>query len=65
MDALIIFSKKKDGGLHLCVKYRGLNDKYLLPLKKMQDRSMGAKYYIRLDLKDSYNSIIFQEGMNA
>ena len=52
----IIFTKKKDGSLHLCVDYRALNaitvkNRYLLPLiLEMLDRMRDAKVFTKLDL---------------
>ena len=64
----ILFIAKKDGGLRLCVDYRGLNevtikDQYPLPLiSSILDRLGGAKYYTKLDIKDAYHNIRIKEG---
>ena len=56
--APILFSKKKDGRLRLCVDYRALNkntiaDSYPLPcIDELLSRLQGAKYFSRLDLRD-------------
>lgn len=56
----ILFAKKKDGSLRLCVDYRRLNDitvknVYPLPLiDEMLDRLSDSKYFTTLDLKDAY-----------
>ena len=65
--ASILFTKKKDGGLQLCVDYRGLNalirkNKHpLLLINEVLDWLVKAKIYTRLDLKDTYNLICIQE----
>ena len=59
----ILFIPKKDGKLRLCVNYRKLNtimikDKYLLPnIRKFQNHLIGAKWFIKLDLREAYNLI--------
>ena len=58
--APILFAKKKDGRLRLCVDYRALNkntivDSYPLPrIDELLSRLQGAKYFSRLDLRDGY-----------
>ena len=58
--APILFAKKKDGRLRLCVDYRALNkntivDSYPLPrIDELLSRLQGAKYFSRLDLCDGY-----------
>jgi len=64
----IMFIKKKDGKLQLCVDYRELNDitkkdRYPLPLiGESLDRLQGAKYFTQLDIKDAYHNIRTREG---
>ena len=66
--APILFAKKKDGSLRLCVDYRRLNDitvknVYPLPLiDEMLDRLGGAKFFTTLDLKDAYWLIRIKSG---
>ena len=61
--APILFVPKKDGGLRLCVDYKGLNkvtvkNRHPLPLvSKTLDRLTGAKVFTKLDLKDAYHRI--------
>lgn len=61
--APILFVPKKDGGLRLCVDYRGLNkvtikNRHPLPLiSEILDRLAGAKIYSKIDLKDAYHRI--------
>ena len=62
-SAPILFIPKKDGGLRLYIDYRGLNivtikDRYaLLLINETLDRLSGVRYYIVLDLKDTYNRL--------
>jgi len=64
----IMFVKKKDGKLRLCVDYRALNhvtkkDRYPLPLiGEALDRLQTAKYYTKLDIKDAYHNVRIKEG---
>ena len=61
--APILFVPKKDGGLRLCVDYRGLNkvtikNRHPLPLiDETLDRLTGAVKFTKLDLKDAYHRI--------
>ncbi len=62
------FVKKKDGGLRLCIDYRGLNEntvkfRYPLPLVPAAlEQLRQAKYYTKLDLRNAYNLIRIREG---
>jgi hypothetical protein len=66
--APILFVKKKDGSLRLCVDYRGLNkitlkDRTPLPLiSESLDRLKGAKYFTKIDLRNGYHNIRVAEG---
>ena len=66
--APILFVPKKDGGLRLCVDYRGLNkvtvkNRHPLPLiSETLDRLNGAKQFTKLDLKDAYHRIRIRRG---
>ena len=66
--APILFVKKKDGSLRLCVDYRGLNkitkkNRYPLPLiSEALDRVSGAKIYSKLDIRAAYNQIRIRDG---
>ena len=59
--APILLAKKKDGGLRICIDYRALNkntitDSYPLPqIDEMLTRLKRARYFSRLDLRDSYH----------
>jgi hypothetical protein len=64
----IHFVKKKDGGLRLCVDYRGLNamtikDQTPLPLiGEALHRLSKAKVYTKLDVKDAYHHLRIAKG---
>ena len=66
--APILFVKKSDGSLRLCVDYRGLNDgtvknRYPLPLlRETLLRLQKAKYYTKLDVRGAYNLVRMAEG---
>ena len=64
----VLFVKKPDGSLRLCVDYRKLNDitiknRYALPLiSELFDRLKNAKLYTRLDMADAYNQLRIAES---
>jgi RNase H-like domain found in reverse transcriptase/Reverse transcriptase (RNA-dependent DNA polymerase)/Integrase zinc binding domain/Chromo (CHRromatin Organisation MOdifier) domain/Aspartyl protease len=64
----ILFARKKDGSLRLCVDYRQLNaitikNRYALPLiAELQDRIKGAKWFTKIDLRAAYNLIRMKKG---
>jgi len=66
--APIIFAKKKDGRLQLCVDYWALNlgtvkHQYPLPqILEIVDRLRGARIFTRLDLRNAYHLIPIKEG---
>ncbi|GAA5875060.1 hypothetical protein JCM1840_001753 [Sporobolomyces johnsonii] len=57
----ILFAKKKDSSLRLCVDYRGLNDitvKNCAPLPRIDqllDDTCSAKIFSKVDLRSAYN----------
>src|SRR5438876_527140 len=59
----VLFVKKPDGSLRLCVDYRALNritikNRYPLPLiSELLDRFKGAKYFTRLDVREAFNRL--------
>jgi hypothetical protein len=66
--APILFVKKKDGSLRMCVDYRGLNkvtkkNRYPLPLISRLFKQLGsAKIFTKIDLKGTYNFVQMKEG---
>ncbi|KAL0555982.1 hypothetical protein IC582_004485 [Cucumis melo] len=66
--APVLFQKKKDGSLRLCIDYRVLNkhtvrNKYPLPIiTDLFDRLHGAKYFSKLDLRSGYYQVRIAEG---
>ena len=66
--SLILFVKKNDGTLQLCVDYRGLNkgtikNQYPLPLiEEMLMRLPKAKYFTCLDIRGAYSLVGIAEG---
>lgn len=66
--APILFVKKKDGSLRLCVDYRGLNKitapcRYPLPLiNEMMDRLASARVFTKLDIRNAYHRIRIAPG---
>ena len=64
----ILFVKKKDGSLRLCVDYRGLNartiqNRYLLPLMRETLIQLSkACYYTTLNVRCAYNLLRVLEG---
>lgn len=66
--APILFAKKKDGSLQLCVDYQGLNkitvkNRHLLPLiTESLERLAQAKFYTKLDVRKAYHRIRIKEG---
>ena len=65
---LILFDKKPDGSLCLCVDYRGLNNltiknQYSLPLiSESLDQLGRVKRFTQLDLTSAYHQMRIKEG---
>ena len=61
--AQVLFVKKSDGSLRLCVDYRGLNsisikNRSPLPsIAEMRNRLEGARFFSKLDLRDGYYNL--------
>ena len=66
--APILFVKKKDGSLRLCVDYRGLNrvtvrNRYPLPLiPELLDRLRTGRVFSKIDLRGAYNLVRIKPG---
>ncbi|MCO5573119.1 hypothetical protein L7F22_026884 [Adiantum nelumboides] len=65
--APVLFQKKKDGTLRLCIDYRGLNpvtikNNYPLPrIDELLDQLHGSKVFTKIDLRSSYYQIWIKE----
>src|SRR5688572_24198518 len=61
--APVLFVKKKDGTLRMCVDYHGLNkitkkNRYPLPrIDELLERLQGAKYFSKFNLCSGYHQI--------
>src|SRR5882672_5358135 len=66
--APVLFAKKKDGTLRLCVDFRNLNkltrkDRYPIPLvTNLLDQLGSAKVYTKLDLRAGYYNVCVAAG---
>ena len=66
--APVLFQKKKDGTLRLCIDYRALNkvmvrNKYPLSIiSYLFDQLHGAKNFMKLDLRSGYYQVRIAEG---
>ena len=66
--ALMLFVKKKDGSLRLCIDYRQHNqltirNKYPLPrIDDLFDQLQGASYFSKIDLRSSYHQLKIKES---
>jgi hypothetical protein len=66
--APVLFVKKKDGSMRMCVDYRGLNEvtiknKYPLPrIDDLFDQLKGAKYFSKIDLRSGYHQLKIKES---
>ena len=64
----ILFVKKKDGTLRLCIDYRGLNrvtvrNRYPLPLiPELLDRLRAGRIFSKIDLRGAYNLVRIKPG---
>ena len=67
-DIHVLFQKKQDGSLRMCVDYRALNkvmvkNKYLIPLiQDLFDKLCKATYFTKLDLRSGYWQVRIAEG---
>ncbi|KAG8500968.1 hypothetical protein CXB51_003067 [Gossypium anomalum] len=66
--ALVLFVKKKDGSMRLCIDYRQLNkvtikNKYLLPrIDDLFDQLKGASVFSKIDLRLGYYQLKVKES---
>ena len=66
-DAPILFVKKKDGTLQLCIDYRQFNkitikNKYPLPrIDDLFDQLRGASVFSKIDLRSGYHQLKIKE----
>ena len=64
----VLFVQKKDGSLHLCVDFRGLNkimkkDRYPLPrTSDLLEAPSRTKIYTKLDLQHVYHLVCIADG---
>jgi len=67
-SALVLFIKKKDGSLHLCIDFHSLNhiskkDCYPLPLiSDLLDSPHKARVYSKIDLHHAYHLVHIADG---
>ncbi|GKC28247.1 putative reverse transcriptase domain-containing protein, partial [Tanacetum coccineum] len=65
--APVLFVKKKDGSMRLCIDYRELNritvrNRYPLPrIDDLFDQLQGAKFFLKIDLRSGYHQLRVKE----
>ncbi|GJY95668.1 putative reverse transcriptase domain-containing protein [Tanacetum coccineum] len=65
--ALVLFVKKKDGALRMCINHRELNkltikNRYPLPrIDDPFDQLQGAPYFLKIDLRSGYHQLRVHE----
>lgn len=68
VSAPIVFARKKDGSIRVCIDYRNLNkvtvrNRYPLPLiPELTDRLVGATIFSKLDVRQAYHRIRMAPG---
>ena len=64
----VLFVRKKDGALRMCIDYRALNDvtvKDCFPLPHigdLLDHLSKARYFSKMDLRSGYNQVLVKEA---
>ena len=64
----MLFVKKKDGSLRLCIDYRQLNrvtirNRYPLPrIDDLFDQLQGAQFFYKIDLRSVYHQLRIRKG---
>ena len=64
----VLFVKKKDGSMRMCVDYRALNEvtiknKYPLPrIDDLFDQLKGSRYFSKIDLRSEYHQLKIKES---
>ena len=64
----MLFVKKKDGSMHMCIDYRQLNkvtvrNKYSLPrIDDLFDQLQGARVFSKINLRSGYYQLKIREG---
>ena len=65
--APVLFVKKKDGSMRMCIDYHELNkvtikNRYPLPrIDDLFDQLQGARYFSKIDLRSGYHQLKVQE----
>ena len=68
LGAPLLFVKKKDGTIRMCIDYRQLNkvtikNKYPLPRKdELFDQLQGSSFFSKIDLRSGYHHIRVRDG---
>lgn len=68
VSAPIVFARKKDGSIRVCIDYRNLNrvtirDRYPLPLiPELIDRLSGSNIFTKLDVRQAYHRVRMAPG---
>ena len=64
----MLFAKKKDGTLRMCINYRNINkvtikNKYPLPrIDDLFDQLQGSSFFSMIDLRSGYHQLRVRDG---